>query len=277
MENVSNLRGIAKGKLLGDIQDEIGRIGYNFTSNVLCAADYGAPQLRRRLVFIGVRKPYEPVHAPLPTHGDVADNLFVKKPYVGVGEAFEGLPPVDHVDWDSTFSFRPVVREAVSRRARYKARRGDNVDRVSKETRSMIMSRVRSTGNRTTEARLRAYLVQRGIRGWRVRPSGIEGKPDFVFEWPRLAIFVDGSFWHGAPGFTRFPKSRTDYWKPKIERNRERDRQVTNSLRRRGWAVMRFWDSELSENPMALVKAIVKKLEARTRALNQQERDLVRG
>ncbi len=140
-----------------------------------------------------------------------------------------------------------------------------SLDKVSKQTRSRIMSRVRSTGNKSTEARLRAFLAQSGIRGWRLRPPGIEGKPDFAFEKERVAIFVDGAFWHGAPGFARFPKSRTDYWKPKIERNKQRDRHVTNQLRRKGWAVMRFWDFELHDDPMAIVKAIKKKVQQRRR------------
>jgi len=136
----------------------------------------------------------------------------------------------------------------------------NSLDNVSKQTRSRIMSCVRSSGNKSTEARLRAFLVRQGIRGWRLHPSGIKGKPDFVFEKERIAIFVDGAFWHGAPGFTRFPKSRTHYWKPKIEKNKQRDKQVTNHLRRKGWAVMRFWDFQLRENPVSVVRAIKKKI-----------------
>ncbi len=138
------------------------------------------------------------------------------------------------------------------------------MDRVSKTTRSRIMSCVRSTGNKSTEARLRAYLANSGIRGWQVRPAEPEGKPDFVFDVARVAVFVDGAFWHGAPGFTRFPKSRAHYWKPKIERNRQRDREVTRRLRAQGWAVLRFWDYELQDNPKMVVKKIRKKVQQRS-------------
>ena len=101
MENVSNLRGVAKGRLFREIREQIDRIGYNSTCNLLCAADYGTAQLRKRLFFIGVRKPYPPVHPPLPTHGDVRKDIFVKKPYIGVGEAFRGLPSLTNVDLNS--------------------------------------------------------------------------------------------------------------------------------------------------------------------------------
>jgi len=120
MENVSNLRGIAKGRLLRDIQERVDNIGYNFTSNMLCAADYGAAQLRRRLIFVGARKPFPAVQAPLPSHGEVGENLFVKNPYVGVGEAFEGLPSLEYADLDSEVAVRSLVREALREREKYR-------------------------------------------------------------------------------------------------------------------------------------------------------------
>jgi len=120
MENVSNLRGISRGALFADIQKEMDRIGYNISCNLLCAADYGAPQLRRRLVFIGVRKPYPAVQAPLPTHGEVTEHLLIKHPYVGVGTAFEGLPSLCTDTYDSQVSVRMMVREALSKRLRYR-------------------------------------------------------------------------------------------------------------------------------------------------------------
>ena len=140
------------------------------------------------------------------------------------------------------------------------------MDKVSKATRSRIMSRVRSTGNKTTEARLRAYLASSRVKGWKLRPSEPDGKPDFVFEAARLAVFVDGAFWHGAPGFTRFPKSRVDYWKRKIQRNKQRDIEVTRRLRAKGWAVLRFWDYELRQNPGIVVAKIKKKVQKRSSA-----------
>jgi len=124
MENVSNLRGIANGEFLRGIHEQIDRIGYNFTSNLLCAADYGAAQLRRRIFLVGVRKPYPAVQAPSPTHSDAGENLFVQNPYVGVGEAFKGLPNLDNADFTSKITVCPVVREALSIRQRYRTGTG---------------------------------------------------------------------------------------------------------------------------------------------------------
>lgn len=124
MENVSNLRGISRGSLLAEIQSEMDKIGYNITCNLLCAADYGVPQLRRRLVFIGVRKPYPSVQAPFPTHGDVTENLLIKHPYVGVGTAFEGLPSLRNAEYDSKVTVKMMVQEALSKRVRYRTKSG---------------------------------------------------------------------------------------------------------------------------------------------------------
>ena len=143
------------------------------------------------------------------------------------------------------------------------------MDRVSEESRSRIMSCVRSHGNKTTEARLRAYLVSCGIKGWKLRSQGIIGKPDFVFPKERVAVFVDGAFWHGAPGFKRFPKSRTGYWKQKIERNKKRDIEVTNRLRSQGWSVLRFWDFDLKADPIAVIMIIKKKVGARKHVVSK--------
>lgn len=136
-------------------------------------------------------------------------------------------------------------------------------DRVSKITRSQIMSQVRSTGNRSTELRLRAYLVRYALRGWCIQPQGIIGNPDFAFKPERIAIFVDGAFWHGAPGFGRFPKSRLDYWTPKIERNKQRDREVSDKLTQEGWIVLRFWDYQLADDPNAVIATIKGMLRSR--------------
>lgn len=126
------------------------------------------------------------------------------------------------------------------------------------------MSRVRSKNNRSTELLLRALLICWGIRGWKVRPPSIIGNPDFAFTLSRIAIFVDGAFWHGAPSFKRFPKSRVEYWRPKIEGNKRRDKIVNATLRRHGWAVLRFWDYDLRDNAKNVVARIKKKIHQRS-------------
>lgn len=120
------------------------------------------------------------------------------------------------------------------------------MDTVSPETRSRVMARVRSQRNRSTEWRLRACLIRAGIRGWKLNPPDIQGKPDFAFREQRLLLFVDGCYWHGCPKCYRRPSSNTDYWDAKVARNRSRDAKTTAQLRRDGWRVMRIWEHQLS-------------------------------
>lgn len=94
MENVKNLKSIEHGRLLAEIERRAEQAGYNTATYVLCAADYGAAQLRHRLIVIGVRKPYPPVPAPEPTHVPPGGSLLGGQPYVTVREAFAGLPDV---------------------------------------------------------------------------------------------------------------------------------------------------------------------------------------
>jgi DNA mismatch endonuclease (patch repair protein) len=135
-----------------------------------------------------------------------------------------------------------------------------------------MMSAVRSHGNRTTEKRFRALLIQAGLRGWQVQPPGIKGAPDFAFVRARLAIFVDGAFWHGCPSFGRFPKSRIAFWQEKIQRNVKRDTAVNRALRRAGWSVLRFWDYELAADSAAVLSRVKKRLAERQRNLSSSEK-----
>ena len=128
------------------------------------------------------------------------------------------------------------------------------MDTFTPQVRSACMSRIKSSGNRTTELRFIQILRINKIHGWR-RGSKIMGKPDFVFHEEKIAIFIDGDFWHGNPKKYRQPKSNCEYWRKKISSNRSRDRLVNRRLRAEGWAVARFWESDLSK-----VKAISLKL-----------------
>ena len=118
-------------------------------------------------------------------------------------------------------------------------------DNWSKETRSRVMSHIRSSGNKGTELRLIQIFREYRISGWR-RNQELTGKPDFVFRGPRVAVFVDGCFWHGCPRCFRRPASNQDYWDAKIARNRKRDRAVGRDLRRQGWIVLRIWQHQLA-------------------------------
>jgi len=117
-------------------------------------------------------------------------------------------------------------------------------DVFSKQKRSEIMSLVRGCGNKATELKLIDLFREHGMKGWR-RNFPIFGKPDFVFPKERVAVFVDGEFWHGHPTRAKIPENNREFWEAKIERNKKRDRLVTRTLRQKGWTVVRLWQYRL--------------------------------
>ena len=127
------------------------------------------------------------------------------------------------------------------------------MDSVSRAKRSEIMSAVRSRGNRSTEWKIRAILIQSGIRGWRLHCRHLPGRPDFTFFHEKLAVFVDGCFWHGCPQCGRIPHSNRDFWREKIMRNVVRDRRCRGQLRRAGWRILRIWEHDL-QNPKWILR-----------------------
>ena len=131
-------------------------------------------------------------------------------------------------------------------------------DIFSKQKRSEVMSKILGKGNEKTEVRLARLMRAGDIRGWR-RHLPILGKPDFAFRKQKLAIFVDGCFWHGCPRCFRLPKQNRAFWKVKIEGNRKRDRLVNGRLRRLGWKVIRIRECQLkkTESVLRKVKATV--------------------
>lgn len=100
-------------------------------------------------------------------------------------------------------------------------------------------------------------------RGWRfrkdhlLRANGLRVKADLVFAGARLAVFVDGCFWHGCPDHGRQPKVNTHYWGPKLERIAARDRQVTAALEADGWRVLRIWEHVPLEDAVAAVERLL--------------------
>lgn len=131
-------------------------------------------------------------------------------------------------------------------------------DMFSTLKRSEIMSHVRSSGNKATEIRLMALFRRHRITGWR-RHARLFGNPDFIFLKQRLAIFVDGCFWHGCPTHASQPKSNEAFWKSKLARNRDRDRLVARTLKRHGWRVFRVWQHEFSrKNDHKLARRILR-------------------
>lgn len=109
------------------------------------------------------------------------------------------------------------------------------------------MSRIRGK-NTKPEIFVRKFLYSQGIR-YRIH-SKLPGKPDIVIRKSKLAVFINGCFWHGHKNCKDFslPKTRTDFWKNKIEGNRLRDRKNSASLRKSGWHVLIIWECELQKN-----------------------------
>jgi DNA mismatch endonuclease (patch repair protein) len=119
-------------------------------------------------------------------------------------------------------------------------------------TRSENMSRIRSR-NTGPEIELRQALWAAGCR-YRLK-SNLPGQPDLVFSKARLAVFMDGCFWHGCPLHYSAPRTRQDYWKSKLRRNVLRDISVNNMLVSDSWRVLRIWQHELKD-----MKAIVHRI-----------------
>ncbi len=120
-------------------------------------------------------------------------------------------------------------------------------DRVDKETRSRIMSAVRSRGNFSTELRMIKILRKNHIKGWR-RHYSLPGSPDFCWPKDKIALFVDGCFWHGCPRCKKVSKSNVTYWREKIITNRTRDKRVNKILKKKDWKVIRIWECQLRSN-----------------------------
>lgn len=121
------------------------------------------------------------------------------------------------------------------------------MDTLTRAERSERMSRVRRAGNKSTELRMVDLLRAAGIRGWR-RGAQLSGAPDFVFRRERIAVFVDGCFWHGCPRHRRTPKSQIAFWTAKLTGNMKRDRAVTRELRASGWIIVRIWECALARS-----------------------------
>jgi DNA mismatch endonuclease (patch repair protein) len=126
------------------------------------------------------------------------------------------------------------------------------MDKVAPHVRSRIMSAVKNKGNKSTESAVRYRLVRAGISGWRVNARDLPGSPDFAFDNLRLAVYVDGCFWHDCPKHCRRPKSNVDFWESKFRRNRLRDRRTRVALRRMGWSTLRLWEHDLRNPEIAL-------------------------
>ena len=130
-------------------------------------------------------------------------------------------------------------------------------DTFDKDKRSAIMKSVKSSGNKSTELGLIVFFKENGITGWR-RKYPVKGHPDFVFIKKKIAIFVDGCFWHGHDCRNMRPKQNEEYWSKKRIRNIMHDQEVSDMFLRRGWTVIRIWECELKKKNEAILREKLK-------------------
>ena len=119
-------------------------------------------------------------------------------------------------------------------------------DVFNKEKRSDIMRAVKGKNTKSTELAMIALFKEYHITGWR-HSYEVKGHPDFVFLGKRIAIFVDGCFWHGHDCRNTRPSDNAEYWAKKRERNVRHDREITERFEKRGWTVIRIWECELKK------------------------------
>jgi DNA mismatch endonuclease (patch repair protein) len=118
-------------------------------------------------------------------------------------------------------------------------------DNLKPEDRRKTMQAVKGKGTKL-EKRLWAMFAGMGLKGWKKNANTITGKPDVIFINQRIAVFIDGCFWHGCPYCQRkLPKTNREYWERKIKRNVELARLHNEQLQRDGWTVVRVWEHEM--------------------------------
>lgn len=133
-------------------------------------------------------------------------------------------------------------------------------DVLTKDQRSRCMSAIRGKNTRP-EIMLRKALWHKGRR-YRLK-SRVLGRPDIVFPTERVAVFVDGCFWHGCPKHYHKPATNVRFWREKIRKNMQRDKEVNALLKADGWEVVRLWEHTVKDNPDACAHQVINTLELR--------------
>lgn len=128
-------------------------------------------------------------------------------------------------------------------------------DCYPKDVRSNVMAKIRSK-NTKPELLIRKYLWNQGHRGYRIHNADLPGKPDIIFKRRKVAIFVDGCFWHKCPECFIEPKTNRDYWLAKIQANIERDKINQEILMALGWIVIRIWEHEINNHIETAAKKV---------------------
>jgi DNA mismatch endonuclease, patch repair protein len=137
------------------------------------------------------------------------------------------------------------------------------------------MAAVRSK-NTSPEVSLRRALYEAGVRGWRCHYRRAPGKPDLAWPALRVAVFVDGAFWHGHPSRHK-PGRSGAYWDQKIAGNVARDREADAALRAGGWSVIRIWDFDIRRDLPTIVDGVVSTLATRATGNSSWQRHIARS
>ena len=131
-------------------------------------------------------------------------------------------------------------------------------DKFSKEVRSRIMSSIRGK-NTKPELAVRKILWMQGKR-YRIHDKSVFGTPDISNKSKRVAVFIDGCFWHGCSRCYKEPKSNTEFWRSKIIRNKNRRKLVRSKLREQGFTMLQFWEHQVLSDPDKVVEGISRHL-----------------
>lgn len=135
-------------------------------------------------------------------------------------------------------------------------------DKVSSKRRSEIMSHIKSKDT-SIELMVRRYLFSQGYR-YRVNYKKLPGKPDIVFIKKKIVIFIHGCFWHGHNCGSRYAhtsQSNQDYWMPKIQRTKERDKEHEIFLIENGWKVIVLWECQIKEHFETIMENLINNLQ----------------
>lgn len=135
-------------------------------------------------------------------------------------------------------------------------------DVFTKKKRSEIMSRIRAKNTKLEQDFLKKLSSLTHKAGYRYRKhySGLSGKPDIAFPAKKIAVFIDGCFWHGCPLHSRIPLSNVAYWKKKLERNRLRDKEINKAAKKDMWRVVRIWEHQVKKKPDQAISKIMRVL-----------------
>lgn len=141
------------------------------------------------------------------------------------------------------------------------------------------MAAIKGRGNRSTELAVRGMLKKLGITGWRANLVSIPGKPDFAFPKIKLAIFVDGCFWHGCKKClrNRKPGINAAYWRNKIAGNVSRDKRINRKLNRYGWSVLRIWEHLIEKKHTVVENRIAKAVKSQIGSHRINKKKIVSG